>query len=85
MLCRPTPDHFHLSADERAEYARLERRKNDLQQTLGTLSDDVEEVRKVVHRLRELDMIALARATLHAPPTKIAPARSLELDSTSSG
>jgi len=70
--CRPMlsvhpQDHTHLTADERAEYARLECRKNDLQHALGTANTDVEEVRLVVHRLRELDTIALARTVLSAP------------------
>ena len=61
------PDQRHLTVDERAEYARLESRKNVLQHALGTASTDVEEVRLVVHRLRELETIALARAELSAP------------------
>jgi hypothetical protein len=61
------PDQRHLTADERAEYARLESRKNVLQHALGTANTDVEEVRLVVHRLRELETIALARAEMSAP------------------
>jgi len=62
MFSIHTQDHRHLTADERAEYARLLSRKNDLQHALGTANTDVEEVRLVVHRLCELDTIALARA-----------------------
>ena len=67
MFSIHTQDHRHLTADQRAEYARLERRKNELQQALGTANTDLEEVRLVVHRLRELDTIALARTVLSAP------------------
>ena len=62
MFSIHTQDHRHLTADERAEYARLLSRKNDLQQALGTANTDLEEVRRVVHRLCEIDTIALARA-----------------------
>jgi hypothetical protein len=61
------PNQRYLTADERAEYARLESRKNVLQHALGTANTDVEEVRLVVHRLRELETIALARAEMSAP------------------
>jgi len=64
MFSIHTQDHRHLTADERAEYARLLHRKNDLQQALGTANTDVEEVRLVVHRLCELDTIALARTEM---------------------
>ena len=74
--CRPmfsihTQDHRNLTVDEREEYARLERRKNDLQHALGTANTDLEEVRLVVHRLHELDTIALARAELSAPQSGV--------------
>ena len=65
MFSVHTPDHRHLTAEERAEYARLESRKNALQHALGTANTDVEEVRLVVHRMRELDTIALARSELN--------------------
>ena len=77
-------DHRHLTADEQAEYVRLERRKNDLQHALGTANTDVEEVRLVVHRLRELDTIALARAELFAPKSGAEPVRSLTVKAPSS-
>jgi hypothetical protein len=66
MFSIHTQDHRQLTANEQAEYARLECRKNDLQHALGTANTDVEEVRLVVHRLRELDTIALARTELSA-------------------
>jgi hypothetical protein len=66
MFSIHTQDHRQLTANEQAEYARLECRKNDLQHALGTANTDVEEVRLVVHRLRELDTIALARAEMSA-------------------
>jgi hypothetical protein len=69
MFSIHTQDHRHLTADERAEYARLERRKNEMQQALGTANTDLEEVRLVVHRLRELDTIALARSEMSASPS----------------
>ena len=81
MLCVPPQDHRYLTAEERSEYARLERRKNDLQHALGTANTDVEEVRLVVHRLRELDTIALARTELSAPPAGAGPARSPAVNS----
>ena len=77
-------DHRHLTADEQAEYARLERRKNDLQHALGTASTDVEEVRLVVHRLRELDTIALARSDLYAAISGAGPVRSQTVNHPSS-
>jgi hypothetical protein len=61
MFSIHTQDHRHLTADERAEYAHLLTRKNALQQALGTANTDLEEVRRVVHRLCEIDTIALAR------------------------
>jgi uncharacterized membrane-anchored protein len=64
MFSIHTQDHHHLTADERAEYARLLSRKNDLQQALGTVNTDLEEVRRVVHRLCEIDTIALARTEM---------------------
>jgi len=77
-------DHRHLTADEHAEYARLERRKNDLQHALGTANIDVEEVRTVVHRLCELDTIALARTELFAPKSGAGPVRPMTVNSPSS-
>ncbi|MBI5381282.1 MAG: hypothetical protein HZA31_05220 [Opitutae bacterium] len=62
MFCRFPPDHQHLTPDERTEYAQLLSRKNDLQQTLGTLTTDLEEVRRIAHRLFELDMLSIKRA-----------------------
>ncbi|HTZ19434.1 MAG TPA: hypothetical protein VMC06_01020 [Opitutaceae bacterium] len=84
MFSIHTQDHHHLTAEEKAEYARLERRKNELQHALGTASTDVEEVRLVVHRLRELDTIALARAELFASPTGTRPVRSRTANAPSS-
>jgi len=77
MISIHLPDHRHLTADERAEYARLESRKNVLQHALGTANTDLEEVRLVVHRLCELDTIAMARAEfkeLH-PDARLAPVK----------
>ena len=84
MFSIHTQDHRHLTADEHAEYARLERRKNDLQHALGTANIDVEEVRTVVHRLCELDTIALARAELFASKSDARPVPSLTANSPSS-
>ena len=69
MFSIHSQDHRLLTADERAEYAQLLCRKNDLQRALGTANTDLEEVRLVVHRLRELDTIALARAEMSASPS----------------
>ena len=64
MLSKPIPDFHHLTDAERSEYLTLARRKNELQPLLGTVNNDLEEVQRVVHRLRELDTIALSRAEL---------------------
>ena len=74
MFSIHTQDHRHLTADERAEYARLLSRKNDLQQALGNANTDLEEVRRVVHRLCEIDTIALARTEMSESKSHAAPA-----------
>ena len=74
MLSKPIPDFHHLTDAERFEYLTLARRKNELQPLLGTVNNDLEEVQRVVHRLRELDTIALARAELSTLGERTGPA-----------
>jgi hypothetical protein len=54
----------YLTDAERLVHTQLERKKDESQQQLGIATDNIEEISNIVHQLRTLEALAIARRFL---------------------